>query len=141
MVRGEAGLETLRRRADFVAATRDAVKIGGPLIGLQLRDRDRPDAAPRVGLTVTKRVGHAVERNRMKRRLRVAVRLALTDAARPGCDYVLVARRALLDARFERIVRDLGDAVRRAHGRAGRTPKDGAAPASAPASTPASGPA
>ncbi|MFD1703351.1 ribonuclease P protein component [Methylopila henanensis] len=134
MPRAAAGLETLRRRADFVAATRDAVKIGGPLIGLQVLDRGDPAATPRVGLTVTKRVGGSVERSRMKRRLRAAVALALPGAARSGCDYVLVARRAVLDAKFDRIVRDLGEAVRRAHGRLGRAPRrDDAAPERSPA--------
>ena len=117
MARIAAALDTLRRRADFVAATRDATKIGGPLIGLQMRRRGDDAAAPRVGFTVTKRVGGAVERSRMKRRLRAAAREALAEAARPGCDYVVVARRAVLDAAFPRIVRDLRDAVRRAHGR------------------------
>ncbi|MFD1332699.1 ribonuclease P protein component [Methylopila musalis] len=126
MPRAAAGLETLRRRADFLAA-KDAVKIGGPLIGLQLRDRGETDALPRVGITVTKRIGGAVERNRMKRRLREAIRLTLPTAARPGCDYVLIARRAVLDADFARLVRDLGDAVRRAHGRLDRPSKVGAA--------------
>jgi ribonuclease P protein component len=118
MARVAAALDTLRRRADFVAATRDATKVGGPLISLQMRRRGGEDSAgPRVGFTVTKRVGGAVERSRMKRRLRAAAREALAEAARPGCDYVLVARRAVLDAAFQRIVRDLRDAVRRAHGR------------------------
>lgn len=111
-------LGMMRRRADFVAATRDAVKVGGPLISLQVRDRAAPSDRPRVGFTATKRVGNAVERNRMKRRLRAAARSALAGDARAGCDYVLVARRAVLDARFDRLLRDLADAVRRAHGRA-----------------------
>lgn len=129
-------LETMRRRQDFVAASRDGVKIGGPLIALQMRDRSEPETSPRVGFTATKRVGGAVERNRMKRRMRAAVRETLSATAKPGCDYVLVARRAVLDASFERLKRDLAEAVRRAHGRSGRDAprRDGArrdAPASA----------
>lgn len=118
MARVAAGVDVLRRRADFLAARDDGIKIGGPLIGLQLNDRGAPDEAPRIGFTATKRVGGAVERNRMKRRLRAAARAALVPLARPGCDYVLVARRAVLDASFERLLRDVGEAVRRAHGRA-----------------------
>lgn len=118
MTRLAAELDMLRRRSDFVAASRDGVKVGGPLVSLQMRDRAAPDERPRVGFTVTKRVGHAVERNRMKRRMRAAARAALVGAARPGCDYVLVARRAVLDARFDRLMRDVSEAVRRAHGRA-----------------------
>ncbi|HVI29605.1 ribonuclease P protein component [Hansschlegelia sp.] len=112
-----APLETIRLRRDFVAASHDGVKVGGPIIGLQLRDRGEPDARARVGFTATKRVGGAVERNRMKRRLRAAARAVLTDVARPGCDYVLIARRAVLEVPFERILRDIQDAAKRAHGR------------------------
>ena len=117
MARLGGGLDMLRRRADFLAA-KEGVKVGGPLVTLQLRDRQARDEAPRIGFTVTKRVGGAVERNRMKRRLRAAARLALTDGARSGFDYVLVARRAVLDADFERLKRDLAEAAKRAHGRA-----------------------
>jgi ribonuclease P protein component len=66
----------------------------------------------------------------MKRRLRGAAAAALAPFARQGCDYVLVARRAVLDARFDRIVRDLEGAVNRVHGRgakAGRGPVDAGA--------------
>ncbi|MFC7052443.1 ribonuclease P protein component [Hansschlegelia quercus] len=115
-----AAFETLKLRRDFVAASRDGVKIGGPLVGLQMRDRNAADALPRVGFTATKRVGGAVERNRMKRRMRAAAREALSDIARPGCDYVVIARRAVLDAAFDRLLKDLKDAARRAHGRAKR---------------------
>jgi ribonuclease P protein component len=110
-------LDAIRRRADFVAASRDGVKIGGPIIGLQMNDRARPDEPARVGFTATKRIGGAVERNRMRRRLRAAARGALEPVAKPGCDYVVIARRAVLDAPFDQIVRALGEAARRAHGK------------------------
>lgn len=122
MTRVADGLMTLRRRSDFVAASRDGVKIGGPVVALQMRDRDAPDDKPRVGFTVTKRVGGSVERSRMKRRLRAAARAALDSSALPGCDYVLIARRAVLDVGFERLKRDMAEAVRRAHGRRGHKP-------------------
>ena len=79
-----ADIDMIRRRPDFVAASRDGVKVGAALVGLQLRDRGAPEDRPRVGFTVTKRVGNAVERNRMKRRLRAAVRASLAGVARPG---------------------------------------------------------
>ncbi|GLK68849.1 ribonuclease P protein component [Hansschlegelia plantiphila] len=125
-------LDTLRLRRDFLAASRDGVKIGGPIIGLQMRDRGAPETPARVGFTATKRVGGAVERNRMKRRLRAAARSALAEVARPGCDYVVIARRAVLDAAFDRILRDLREAAKRAHGREKRTSPAPAGSPSAP---------
>jgi len=60
---------------------------------------------PRFGFTVTKKLGGAVVRNRIRRRLREAVRLAGDGAA--GTDYVLVGRHAALTLPFERLVADL----------------------------------
>jgi ribonuclease P protein component len=58
-----------------------------------------PDSPPRFGLTVTKKVGNAVVRNRIRRRLREVLRL--TDRpAQKGHDYVLVAREAALHMTF-----------------------------------------
>jgi ribonuclease P protein component len=67
-----------------------------------LHDGDRP---ARFGFTVTKKIGNAVVRNRIRRRLREAVRLS--SGAEPGTDYVLVGRRAALSLQFDRLVTDL----------------------------------
>src|SRR5690606_2362782 len=73
------------------------------------------DAAPRLGFTVTRKTGGAVERNRMRRRLRAAVRQIAPLAARPGHDYVVVAREAVLGAAFDHLLADLTSAFRRVH--------------------------
>ena len=54
----------------------------------------------RFGFTVSKKVGNAVERNRVRRRLREIVRLSAANRLRTGHDYVLVGRRAALDLPF-----------------------------------------
>ncbi len=136
MARLSGGLDVLRRRADFVAASTDGVKIGGPIVGLHMRDRSDAGETPRVGFTVTKRVGGAVERNRMKRRLRAAARLALDGSAKPGCDYVLIARRAVLDVGFDRLRRDVAEAAKRAHGRSAGAARPPAAGQTDPAAGP-----
>ena len=59
---------------------------------LQLRRRDDSDAAIRVGYTVTKKIGGAVVRNRMKRRLRALAREVLATRGLPGADHVLIGR-------------------------------------------------
>jgi ribonuclease P protein component len=54
-----------------------------------------------------------VERSRIKRRLREAIRLEARLVAFPGTDYVLIGRRALLDAPSETITAELIDGISR----------------------------
>ena len=62
---------------------------------------DRGDGgAARVGFTVTKKVGNAVVRNRIRRRLKEAVRVHAADDMQPGNDYVIVGREEVLTAPF-----------------------------------------
>jgi ribonuclease P protein component len=76
--------------------------------------RNRKDGGPvRVGFTVSRKVGSAVERNRVRRRLREIVRLSAADRLRSGHDYVLIGRRAALSLPFERMTEDFEKALRR----------------------------
>ena len=84
----------------------------------------------RVGLTVTKSVGGAVERNRVRRRLKEALRAAQPLEAEGDHDYVLMARREALGRRFAALVDDVRNAFRAARrrgadgrGSAARAPK------------------
>jgi ribonuclease P protein component len=106
-------MERLRQRADFLAAA-TGVKIPAAAFVLQAKSRG-DQGPPRIGFTVSKKVGNAVERNRVRRRLREIVRLTGTDRIRAGHDYVLVGRRAALAMPFERIKQDFDGAIRRAH--------------------------
>jgi ribonuclease P protein component len=106
-------MERLRRRADFLAAA-SGMKIASPAFLLQARKRS--DGGPvRCGFTVSKKVGKAVERNRVRRRLREVVRLSAGRAMRSGHDYVLVGQRTALRAPFARMVEDFDGALRRIH--------------------------
>lgn len=89
----------LKSRPQFLAV-RNGEKRRGPFFLVEVLDRKEPTAEPRVGFTVTKKQGNAVERNRMKRRLREAVRCQAGSAMKNGHDYVIVARRELLNAPF-----------------------------------------
>lgn len=106
-------MERLRQRADFLAA---ASGSKAPAAAFVLQARDRGDAgSARVGFTVSKKVGNAVERNRVRRRLREVVRLTGGERMHAGFDYVLVGRRNALALPFERISQDLTGALRRVH--------------------------
>ncbi len=105
-------LSRLKRRPEFLAVAGSGVKAAAPGLVLQARPRDQGGDI-RVGFTATRRVGGAVQRNRAKRRLRAAAEAVLPGAAAPGCDYVLIARRATLDRPFAALVRDLTGALKR----------------------------
>lgn len=113
-------MERLRQRADFLAA---ATGIKVPATAFVLQARQRTDAGPaRVGFTVSKKVGNAVERNRVRRRLREIVRLSDQNRMQSGHDYVLVGRRAALKLPFDRLAQDFEGALQRAQaGRSGKT--------------------
>jgi ribonuclease P protein component len=104
-------MQRLRHRADFLAAAA-AVKVSTKAFIVQMRDR-RDDGPARIGFTVSKKVGNAVERNRVRRRLRESVRHASGEAARPGHDYVLVGRRAGLNVPFDGLLEDFKSALQR----------------------------
>jgi ribonuclease P protein component len=112
-------MERLRQRADFLAAA-SGIKVSATAFVLQARKR-MDDGPARFGFTVSKKVGNAVERNRVRRRLREIVRLSDAKRMRSGHDYVLIGRRAALKLPFTRITEDFEGALRRVH--AGRNDK------------------
>jgi len=67
----------------------------------------------RFGITVTKRIGGAVERNRIKRRFREALRLTPDLPARAGRDYVIVAKAEALKSDFQALQAELSNAIRK----------------------------
>ncbi|HEX2018986.1 MAG TPA: ribonuclease P protein component [Aurantimonas sp.] len=88
----------MKKRAEFLAARRGR-RLNGPSFFVETRDRGDGDE-PRFGLTVTKKVGNAVVRNRIRRRLREAMRFGAEADMVPGFDYVIVARREVRDMPF-----------------------------------------
>lgn len=129
-------MQRLRQRSDFLAA---AAGAKAPAAAFVLQARDRGDKGPpRFVFTVTKKTGTAVERNRVRRRLREIVRLSAADRLHPGKDYVLVGRRAALDLPFERLTDDFLGALARVH-RGQRAKKAVPMPATPPSTPPAGG--
>lgn len=110
-------VERIRRRADFLAAAKGR-RVATRTLVLQARPT-RSDRA-RIGFTVSRKVGGAVERNRVRRRLREAVRQAGGACVRVGHDYVVIGRRNALHESYRRIVDDLMTAFAKVH--ATRTP-------------------
>ncbi|MBM3609748.1 MAG: hypothetical protein FJX29_15105, partial [Alphaproteobacteria bacterium] len=124
----------LTKRADFLRAAKGA-RFYSRSLGVQFSGQLRQSSEPaRFGFTVTKRIGGSVERNRIRRRLREALRLAsqtnthsnppsiATLDAQPGGDYVIVAKREAIATPFGALVDELKRAVRKANERAAQGP-------------------
>ena len=112
-----ARLESLRKRKDFIAI-RAGRRQHSPSFVLQMRERGEDNFAAegvRIGYTATKKTGNAVERNRIKRRMRAVVHQVMPIYARQAHDYVLIGKRAALNTEFETMVAELGSSLSRVH--------------------------
>lgn len=89
----------MTRRADYLAANRGQRQTT-PAFILLVRDRRDGDPTARLGITVSKKVGGAVVRNRMKRRFRALGRELLAEHALAGADHVLIGRKEGIERDF-----------------------------------------
>lgn len=104
-------ISVLTRRADFLAAnsgTRNARS------GFVLLTRPNDAKGVRFGITVTKKIGNAVVRNRMKRRFRELLRAALPKQGLPDHDHVLIGRAGGVERDFALMADELANALDRA---------------------------
>ena len=104
------GPERLLKRAQFLAVRRGEKRRGRLFLLEVLRRGD--DGPPRVGYTVTTKVGNAVVRNRVRRRLKEAVRTHAAADMAPGNDYVIVGRLEALAAPFGQLKAELSRRMR-----------------------------
>lgn len=95
----------LRKRAEFLA-TRRGEKRRGRYFLLEILDRGDGGIA-RAGITVTKKTGNAVTRNRIRRRLKEALRTHAAGDMAPGHDYVIVGRPEILNISFDMLKKEL----------------------------------
>ncbi len=106
--------ERLKKRADFLAAAKGRRQHQRGFV-LQACARRSDAEPPRVGFTVTKKIGNAVVRNRIRRRLREAIRLARGLCTADGHDYVMVARKEALAMPFAELAGEIDRAFAKIH--------------------------
>lgn len=78
---------------------------------LLVRPRGDDDPVMRLGITVTKKIGNAVVRNRMKRRFRALARELLPVAGIAGADHVLIGRAGGVERDFDQLRAELAKAL------------------------------
>ena len=107
-----AGIRNLTQRREFLAANAGR---RAPMPGFVLLVHDRKDGDPAMGVsfTVTKKVGNAVVRNRMKRRLRALARELLAERGVAGADHVLIGRNGGIERDYTLLRTELGKAFRK----------------------------
>lgn len=115
-------LVTLKKRAEFLRL-RGGSRFATPSFVLETKPRsispgfaeDEVTSGPRFGFTITKKLGKAVVRNRIRRRLKAAVTVVAPEMAKPNHDYVIVARSEALVRGFADLKKDLERALQRVH--------------------------
>jgi ribonuclease P protein component len=105
-------LTTISKRADFVAAN-SGLRATTPGFVLLVRDRKDSDPSMRVGFTVTKKIGGAVIRNRMKRRFRALAREIVPIKGLAGADHVMIGRAKGIERDFGLLRSELAGALDR----------------------------
>lgn len=113
-------LITLKKRAEFLRV-RGGLRWSTPALVLEAKPRpceakEAEGVAPdsRFGFTVSKKIGKAVVRNRVRRRLKAAAR-ELLPMARAGFDYVIIARQPAVELPYADLKADLALAMARVH--------------------------
>lgn len=113
-------ISVIRKRADFLAANR-GLRVVRP--GFVLLAQPNGGRGKRFGITVTKKIGNAVVRNRIKRRFRELLRATLPERGLPDHDHVLIARDGAIERDFAKLGEDLAEALARASAGQGDPPR------------------
>lgn len=111
-----SSVHTLKKRADFLRVGNARLSYG--VAGFLLLGAPSTTATTQtiyVGYTVTKKIGNAVVRNRIKRRFREVCRSTLAAHGNPAFDYVLIARPPALTLPYTKLCEDLGFALQKLH--------------------------
>jgi ribonuclease P protein component len=113
-------IAVIKRRADFLAANK-GLRVARP--GFVLLARPNGGLGKRFGITVTKKIGNAVVRNRMKRRFRELLRASLPQQGLPDHDHVLIGREGGVERDFATMQAELAAALARASAGKGDPPR------------------
>lgn len=123
-MRPSPAFERLKQRSEFLRVGKGRrIHLSGLTLQAAERQVSGPNAvqesgqavdSARYGLTITNKIGNSPQRNRIRRRLREALRLNALPAD-PSYDYVIVGRVSLLTMPFSAIGQEISTALKRIH--------------------------
>jgi ribonuclease P protein component len=112
-----AAADRLHRSAEFLRLQRNGVRFQSPHFVLYAGNLDDELTRSRLGVTVSRRIGNAVVRNRVKRRVRECFRRVIRDNLLPGTSIVVIARVGAATLESAAISSELTMAARNLRGR------------------------
>lgn len=104
-------MEHLTKRNDFIKASRGQKSVTPSFVLLKHMRDFSENSSPKIGYTASKKIGTAVIRNRAKRRLRSAAVETIFKKAEEHTNYVLIARKQLLEYPYADLINDLKDCM------------------------------
>jgi len=102
-------LKTIKKRIDFVKVSKKGKKFftQGFILQKYKRDFSSKENTARVGFTITKKVGNAVVRNKIKRRFRAIIKEVLNNYLKKNYDYVIIANKKSLVMNYKELKNDV----------------------------------
>tara|TARA_Y100001936_G_C15688875_1_gene464917 strand:- start:194 stop:517 length:324 start_codon:yes stop_codon:yes gene_type:complete len=100
-------MEVLKKRNEFKLASTGKKFVTPSFIFLKHKLGDKMHSNPKIGYTASKKIGTSVHRNKAKRKMRSAISDVFTNYAKPDTNYVMIARKAILDYPYESLRSDL----------------------------------
>lgn len=115
----EQPIRRLRKRQEFRSISADHVAAHASTLVIQCRKHPTQTKEVGIGYTVTKRVGGAVVRNRVKRRLRAIEKTIMMPLTLLGYNYVVIAKPAIITIPYEQLGKDMQYALKKLHHKMG----------------------
>ncbi len=109
-----AQITSIKKRKDFLEIAKTSLKFPcKSMVLMSLKNENSSEM--RLGLTVSKKIGTAVVRNLIKRRLRNACAVIMPLKANSEFSYVIIARQQIVNLSFSEIMRDLNYCFKKIH--------------------------